>query len=100
MRSLTAKVFFLIEPRFPEEYNAMVKSVMKRTDDGGWLCTSCDKTSAHHYSMFNHVARYHVESPGFQCQHCPMVFRTPRAMYNHKWKRHKDKSARRKEKRL
>merc|ERR1712076_319780 len=65
------------------ELDETITSMIVRTEDRHWECTSCGKTSKKSADLKRHVESMHVEGMEHPCNNCGKTFRSRNALRLH-----------------
>ena len=70
---------------------------MKQQTEQGvlWMCGDCEYQTKFKPVMFEHVESKHIESAGYNCQHCMKFCRTRNALRSHVTRQHPEHSLKR-----
>lgn len=66
----------------------LIRSKMKKLEDGQWQCLDCFTTTKVKTNIFEHIEARHVQSPGYVCFMCQKHCRTRNALRAHKNRYH------------
>ena len=63
-----------------------IESKMWKNSEGVWECRECGYSSKYITHMRNHIEAKHVQTPGYYCLTCSLLFRTKNSLNVHKSK--------------